>query len=71
MTRSKRIKAGDTVAVPWGLGEIVGGLAVEVYGLPGHRQVLVRVPIHGPSGETLDESNISFPEAELRVVTPA
>ncbi len=57
------------VVVSLGLDEVVG-LAVEVYGPSARGCVLVRVPIHGPSGETPDESNISFPADTLRVVTP-
>lgn len=70
MTASKRIKPGDKVAVPLGLDEVIG-VAVHVYGPPARRSVFVRVPIHGPSGETLDESEISYPERVLRVVTAA
>lgn len=70
MTARKRLKWGDKVAVPLGLGEIVGTV-LEVYGPRGGRHVLVRIPIHGPSGETLDESDISFPERLVRVVTAA
>ncbi len=70
MAGHKRVKAGDKVAVPWGLDEIVG-VVVDVYGPPARRSVLVRVPTRGPSGETLDESDISFPENTLRAVTAA
>jgi hypothetical protein len=66
----KRAKWGDRVAVPWGLDEIVGQV-VEVYGPTGHRHVVVRVPLHGPSGETLLEEDISFPEDSLRLVLAA
>jgi rRNA processing protein Gar1 len=58
------------VAVPWGLDEIVG-VVVDVHGPSARRYVLVRVPIRGPSGETLDESDISFPEGALRVAAAA
>jgi len=70
MAANSRIKPGDKVAVPWGLDEIVG-VVVEIYGPSARRSVLVRVPTRGPSGETLDESDISFPEHALRVVTAA
>ena len=70
MARNNTLKPGDKVVVPWGLDEIVG-VVREVYGLPARRSVLVRVPIHGPSGETLDEQDISFPEHALRAVTAA
>lgn len=70
MTPHMRIKPGDKVAVPWGLDEIVG-VVVDVYGPPARRSALVRVPTRGPSGETLDESDISFPADTLRVVTAA
>jgi primosomal protein N' len=70
MTPSKTIKPGDKVAVPWGLDEVIG-VVLEVYGPPARRSVLVRVPTLGPAGETLDESDISFPEHALRAVTAA
>jgi primosomal protein N' len=70
MPGDRAIKPGDRVAVPWGLEEVTG-VVREVYGPSSHRSVLVRVPTHGPSGETLEESDISFPETALRVVTAA
>ena len=70
MARIKTLKPGDKVAVSRGLDEIVG-VVVEIYGPPARRSVLVRVPTHGPSGETLDEPEISFPEDALRVVAAA
>lgn len=69
-TGRKRIRRGDKVAVPWGLGEIVGEVE-EVYGPKARRYVVVRVPTHGPTGEILDERNMSFPEDWLRLVAPA
>jgi hypothetical protein len=67
----KRIKWGDKVAVPWGLDEVVGEV-LEVYGpSPQHRYARVRVPIHGPAGETLQGEDISFPEDSLRLVAAA
>lgn len=68
MTSSTRIKQGDSVAIPWGVDEVVG-TAIEVYGPPGHHYVLVRVPTQGPAGETLDESTVSYPEEALRRVS--
>ena len=70
MARTKTLKPGDKVAVSWGLDEIIGTV-IEIYGPPARRSVLVRVPTHGPSGETLNESDISFPEHALRAVTAA
>jgi histidinol-phosphate/aromatic aminotransferase/cobyric acid decarboxylase-like protein len=70
MAISKTPKPGDKVAVAWGLDEIIGTV-IEIYGPPARRSVLVRVPTHGPTGETLEESDISFPEHALRVVTAA
>jgi hypothetical protein len=67
-TASRRIKFGDKVVVPWGLNEIVG-VAREVSGTPARRYVTVRVPIHGPEGETLQEEDYSYPEDWLRPVT--
>ncbi len=70
MARQVTLKPGDKVAVPWGLDEIVG-VVREVYGPPLRRSAVVRVPVHGPSGEALDESDISFPAHVLRIVAPA
>jgi hypothetical protein len=70
VTGTKRMKPGDKVAVPWGLYEIIGEV-LEVYGPPQRPHAFVRIPVHGPSGETLDESDISFPADWLRIVTPA
>jgi hypothetical protein len=67
MARTKMLKPGDKVAVPLGLDEVVG-VVLNVYGPPGHKSVFVRVPIHGPSGETLDEKEISFPAHAVRAV---
>lgn len=69
-TSGKRIKRGDSVAVPWGLDEIVGEVE-EVYGPTARKYVVVRVPTHGPAGEILQEENISFPEDSLRLVSAA
>jgi UDP-glucose/GDP-mannose dehydrogenase family, NAD binding domain len=61
----------DKVAVPWGLDKVVGEV-LEVYGpSPQHRYARVRVPIHSPAGETLQEEDISFPENSLRLVAAA
>ena len=69
---------GDKVAVPWGLDEIIGEVLevylnalAHVYDLdPAERAHLkVRVPIHGATGETLQEEDIPFPEDSLRPVT--
>jgi rRNA processing protein Gar1 len=68
--KPKRIKRGDTVAVPWGLKEIMGEVE-EVYGPTARKYVVVRVPTHGPAGEVLHEENISFPEDSLRLVAAA
>lgn len=70
MARTKILKPGDQVVVSWGLDEIIGTI-IEIYGPPARRSVMVRVPTHGPSGETLDESDISFPEHTLRAITAA
>jgi hypothetical protein len=64
---TKGLKWGDKVVVPWGLDEVVGEV-LEVYGpSPRHRYVNVRVPIHGPAGETLQEEDISFPVNRVRL----
>lgn len=70
MAKTKTLKPGDNVAVPWGLVDIVGTVT-EVYGPPGGQSVMVLVPIHGPSGEVLDESEISFPADSVRPVAAA
>lgn len=58
---------GDQVLVPWGLDELVG-VVVEVYGPSGSPSVLVEVPVHGASGETLEVTTVSFPAAALKPV---
>lgn len=70
MATTVRMKVGDKVVVPWGLDEIIGEV-LEVYGPSGHRQAYVRVPTLGPSGETLAESDISFPVTSLRLAATA
>ncbi len=71
MATNKRIKRGDMVAVPWGLGEIVGQVE-EVYGPSArHKYAVVRVPTHGPKEEVLHEENISYPLDWLRLVAAA
>jgi len=44
------LKRGDRVAVPWGLDE-VKGVVPDIYGPPGARHVLVRVPFVASTGE--------------------
>jgi hypothetical protein len=48
--------------------EIVG-LVLEVHGPPQGRHAFLRLPVHGPSGETGDEFDISLPVSTLRVAT--
>ena len=67
-TTNKRIKIGDMVVVPLGLDEIEGEV-LEVYGSSARRYVMVRVPIHGPAGETLQEKDMPFSEDALRIVS--
>lgn len=64
-TAQRQFRVGDRVLVPWGL-DTVQGIVMYAYGPPGHPSVMVRVPILGPRGETLDESVISFPGTALR-----
>jgi hypothetical protein len=66
----KRPKYGDKVAVPWGLGE-VEGTVVYVYGPPGRQSVVVRIPVNGPRGEVLEQSNLSVPKSALRLIESA
>jgi primosomal protein N' len=54
------LKRGDRVMVPWGLDE-VKGVVLDIYGPPGARHVLVRVPVMGSTGETLEETEVSYP----------
>ena len=70
MAQNKTFQPGEKVVVPLGLDEIVG-VVLEVYGPPGHKSVYVRIPIHGPSGETLQEEDISYPLSAVRAVTAA
>ena len=66
MATKTKLHIGDKVRAPWGLDEIEG-VVVNIYGPPGHRSVLVRMPIRGSSGETLDETEASFPEHSLSI----
>lgn len=68
--RPKALKPGDKVIVSRGLYESVG-VVLDVYGPPGHKNVFVRVPIHGPSGKTLDEEDVSYPLRVVRAVAAA
>lgn len=64
MPVKERFHPGDPVEVPWGLDTVVGKV-VYTYGPAGHRSVIVAVPVSGPHGEVLEESEISFPESAL------
>ncbi len=61
-----QLRAGDKVMVPWGLEELLG-VVVEVYGPPGRLSAMVKVPVHGSSGEVLEETTLSFPLEALAV----
>jgi len=65
MAITDRIKPGSRVVMPgpWGLI----GRVLEVYGPRGRRSALVRVPVDGTSGETLEEDDVSVPIKELRL----
>jgi hypothetical protein len=63
---AKHLKRGDRVTVPWGLDN-VEGIVIDIYGPPGERHVLVRVPVMGSTGETLEVSEVSYPERALTV----
>ena len=62
-----RPKVGDTVRVPWGLGQATGDI-LELQGPPGHQHGLVAVPVLGSSGEMLDVTTVTFPIDALEVV---
>jgi hypothetical protein len=44
------------------------GVVRRVYGPPGQRRALVTVPLHGASGETVEETTVSV---SLRVLNKA
>lgn len=67
MVKPKQFEFGDKVLVPWGRGWIAG-IVLEVYGPRGRLSAFVRVPTRGPLGETLEESDISFPLDTLKAV---
>lgn len=62
-----RLKVGDTVRVPWGLGHATGDI-LELQGPPGHQHAVVAVPVLGSSGETLDVTTVTFPLDAVEVV---
>ncbi|HEX6476905.1 MAG TPA: hypothetical protein VF005_06490 [Acidimicrobiales bacterium] len=51
-------EAGHRVVVPWGVDGLIG-VVKRVYGPPGQRRALVTVPLHGASGQTLEETTVS------------
>lgn len=55
---SREPEQGHRVVVPWGVDGLIG-VVKRVYGPPGQRRALVRVPIRSSSGETLDETIVS------------
>jgi hypothetical protein len=55
---SREPEQGHRVVVPWGVDSLMG-VVKRVYGPPGQRRALVTVPIHGASGETLEETTLS------------
>ena len=69
MATTDRIKPGSRVVMPGPWGVI--GRVLEVYGPRGRRSALVRVPVDGTSGETLEEDDISVPLKDLRLVDAA
>jgi hypothetical protein len=68
MATKTKLKVGDKVRVPLGVNE-VKGVIVNISGPPGQRYVLVRMPIRGSSGETLEETEASFPERSLTLAS--
>jgi hypothetical protein len=44
---------------------------VEVYGPAGHKWAMVRMPVHGPVGEVLEEYDLSTPMRLLKSVQAA
>jgi hypothetical protein len=64
--RKAPLRPGDKVTVPWGVHEVTGEVAL-VYGPPGHKSVIVRIPVTGPAGEPLDVEEVSFPEDAIRL----
>jgi hypothetical protein len=55
---SREPEQGQRVVVPWGVDGLMG-VVRRVYGPPGQRRALVTVPLHGASGETLEETTVS------------
>ncbi|MEX1008550.1 MAG: hypothetical protein WD271_11975 [Acidimicrobiia bacterium] len=69
MATKTNLKIGDRVRVPWGV-DAVDGTIVQLHGPPGRRFALVRIPVRGSAGETLEETEVSLPERELTIVGP-
>ena len=53
--------------VPWGVTEVIGDV-VERTGPPGHEHVVVALPVHGSSGETLETTTVSVPADSVDIV---
>lgn len=62
--RANRIRPGDDVWIPWGLGE-VKATALEVYGPGSKRYVLVRLTPEA-SGVVGSPSTLSVPYEDVR-----
>ena len=67
MTAKTKLQIGDKVRVPWGVGEVPGIIVRIDDGPSGQRYALVKIPVQGSSGETLEETEISFPERWLTI----
>jgi hypothetical protein len=66
MAANRGIKVGDKVYVPMYPSDVVGEV-LEVWGPRGRQSAMVRVPVLGPSGETLDEYDATLPLHRLRL----
>jgi hypothetical protein len=69
MATKTKLKIGDKVRVQIGV-EDVEGVILNIYGPSGERYALVRTPILGSSGETLDTTEFTVPEHSLTLAAP-
>ena len=69
VSRAKRsqIEVGDAVRVPWGVGEVTGEV-VDIYGDTAPSHAVVRVPVSGASGETLESETLTVRTDVLRPI---
>ncbi len=62
------VASGETVVVPWGLGQ-VEATVLEAYDTGAGPRVRVCVPVLGPDGEVLDSLSVTLRASEVQVAS--